>query len=113
MAMAAPNPSKQSFWQHHLQSWQASGLSQAAYCNQHQLKMATFGYWRSKQTRASQSAEVVHPALTLVPVSRSSGCQLSPAVADVLVMHSPGGWRLDIPATLPLPVLSQLLRALS
>ena len=64
--------------------------------------------------RASWPAEEVRPALTLVPVSRSSLRQPpSPAVAEVLVMHSPGGWRLDIPATLPLPVLSQLLRALS
>ncbi len=114
MAMATANPSKQSFWQHHLQSWQTSGISQAAYCNHHQLKIATFGYWRRKLARASWPAEEVRPALTLVPVSRSSLRQPpSPAVAEVLVMHSPGGWRLDIPATLPLPVLSQLLRALS
>ena len=113
MAMVTANPSKQSYWQHHLQSWETSGLSQAAYCNHHQLKIATFGYWRSKLVRAGRSAEEARPALTLVPVSRSSGRQPSPAVADFLVMHSPGGWRLDIPATLPLPVLSQLLRALS
>jgi hypothetical protein len=103
---------KQSFWQHHVQSWQASGLSQAAYCKHHQLKLATFGYWRSKLSREVQPAEEALPALTLVPVSQSSGRQQRLVVSDVLVMHSPGGWRLDIPATLPLPILSQLLRAL-
>lgn len=104
---------KPSFWQHHVQSWQASGLSQAAYCQHHQLKLATFGYWRGKLNQPVRPAESTTPALTLVPVSRPSGRQPSPLVPDVLALHSPGGWRLDIPPSVPLPVLSQLLRALS
>lgn len=35
-------------WKQRIQRWEASGLSQAAFCRNHGLKLATFGYWRKK-----------------------------------------------------------------
>jgi len=35
-------------WQHHIDGWQASGLSAADYCRQHQLTYHCFLYWRRK-----------------------------------------------------------------
>ena len=37
---------KRSFWKHHLEKWQESGLSQQAYCHEHNLKTHQFYYWR-------------------------------------------------------------------
>jgi hypothetical protein len=88
--------SKAQHWNAHLTAWQGSGLSQAAYCVQHGLKPATFGYWRGKQRKdASQP-------LTLVPLNlgtRGAGP----------VLTSPGGWRLELPGNLPAPWLAELL----
>lgn len=41
-------PSKQAFWQNHIEQQQASGLNQQAYCEQHNLKPHQLGYWRRK-----------------------------------------------------------------
>ena len=36
------------FWPIHIEYWQASGQSQAAYCRQHDLCPQKFGYWKRK-----------------------------------------------------------------
>ncbi len=36
------------YWQRHLDRWERSGLSQAAFCRQHGLKAVTFGWWKRK-----------------------------------------------------------------
>lgn len=38
----------QVFWQNHVQQWQNSGLSQAAYCREHQLNQVNFSYHKRK-----------------------------------------------------------------
>ena len=40
--------SKKTFWEHHLDNWQKSGLSQVQYCQQNQLNKHTFAYWKAK-----------------------------------------------------------------
>ena len=100
---------KHADWQHHLQAWETSGLTQNAYCEQHRLKLATFTYWRARLPRTDQSSLSSRPTLTLVPVKRAQAARHE-APARNVVLHSPGGWRLDIPADLPL--LAELLRAL-
>ena len=45
------------FWEHHLERWKQSGLSQLAYCREHHLKPHRFYYWRRRilkpQTKVS------------------------------------------------------------
>ena len=36
------------YWQRHLDLWERSGLSQAAFCRRHGLKAVTFGWWKRK-----------------------------------------------------------------
>ena len=38
------------FWPIHIEHWQASGQSQAAYCRLHDLCPQKFGYWKRKST---------------------------------------------------------------
>lgn len=38
------------FWPIHIEHWQASGQSQAAYCRQHDLCPQKFSYWKRKST---------------------------------------------------------------
>jgi hypothetical protein len=43
---------KSQFWQDHITAWQSSGLSQAAYCKQHEIKFHNFAYWRNRLSLA-------------------------------------------------------------
>ena len=77
------------YWQAHLDAWHQSDLTQAAYCISHALSVKTFYRWRRKE---KESVAADKP-LTLVPVSvRASVAQ------DVVRLHSPGGWRIELPA---------------
>ena len=100
---------KQADWHNHLQAWEASGLTQSAYCEQHRLKLATFTYWRARLSRTGQASPSSRPALTLVPVKRTQAARHE-TPARLVALHSPGGWRLELPAD-PL-LLAELLRAL-
>ena len=40
------------FWQRHLDRWERSGVSQAAFCRRHGLKAVTFGWWKRKLATA-------------------------------------------------------------
>ncbi|WP_025265017.1 IS66 family insertion sequence element accessory protein TnpA [Thalassolituus oleivorans] len=35
-------------WQQHLNLWHASGLSQVAFCQQHNIAVHNFQYWRKR-----------------------------------------------------------------
>ncbi|MEW6679378.1 MAG: IS66 family insertion sequence element accessory protein TnpB [Pseudomonadota bacterium] len=94
-----PTTSKAQHWHAHITAWQASGLSQTAYCAQHGLKPATFAYWRSKQSKAADQP------LTLIPLhlgTRGAGP----------ILTSPNGWRLDLPAWVEPAWVGELLARL-
>ena len=48
------NSSKASIWQQHLIQWQSSGLTQKAYCQEHNLSHRQFLYWRARQKQGQQ-----------------------------------------------------------
>jgi len=39
---------KRRYWRQHLDDWQKSGLTQVAYCRQHELCRHRFQYWKKK-----------------------------------------------------------------
>ena len=46
--MKQASDEKTAYWQQHIHHWQASKLSAAHYCQQHQVSYHCFIYWRSK-----------------------------------------------------------------
>lgn len=88
-------------WQRHIKSWQASDLSQAAYCEQHELIYHQFGYWYRKligaQVRGSGFARVVRH-------SRSGSQGLSVVLPNGIELHGVDADNLT--------VVQQLLRQL-
>ena len=47
--MAALNQaSRKLFWSDHIHAWQSSGLSQSAYCREHDLCAQKLSYWKRK-----------------------------------------------------------------
>lgn len=90
-------PSKADFWREHISAWQASGLSQTAYCRRHELKLNTFAYWRSKQGKSRRKLMPVSIAAPEAPVE----------------LALPGGLHLQLPVSAleqALPVIWRLLR---
>ncbi|WP_339436066.1 hypothetical protein [Pseudomonas sp. EL_65y_Pfl1_R32] len=76
---------RRTFWAEHVQAWRSSGLTQVAYCEQHQLNTKSFGYW-------FRSRELGNETLTLVPIAVHEPAQIS----DLLLRH-PSGWELVLP----------------
>lgn len=91
------------FWRGHLEAWRLSDLTQLAYCASHGLGIKSFSRWRRKQKAASATAKM---SLTLVPVDVGA-----PATGGVVRLHSPGGWRIELPGS-HAPWLADLLRQL-
>ncbi|MEZ8968447.1 hypothetical protein BCT86_14585 [Vibrio breoganii] len=48
----------QQHWQHHIDAWQQTQLSQAQYCRSHQLDQSQFSYWKRKVLGASHTSTV-------------------------------------------------------
>jgi hypothetical protein len=91
------------FWRSHLEGWQQSGLTQVAYCARHGLSIKSLHRWRRKEREATQTVKL---PLTLIPANVSA-----PATIGGVRLHSPGGWRIDLPAG-GTPWLADLLRQL-
>jgi len=66
----------QQYWQSALQKWAASGLSQAEFCRQNNIKLNRFYAWKSKlQVATSTVSSEAQPFIELSPVAttRESG----------------------------------------
>jgi len=86
--------SKAAFWQKHFSDWQQSGVSQKAYCAEHDLKIATFGYWRRRlatpMSKKLIPVTVHHPAETVITLTTGGICMEIPLSAlepVLLLMH--------------------------
>lgn len=69
-------PSKTRYWREHIERWSSSGLSQRAYCEQHDLKPHNLSYWKNKlDTRQTSAAEdgFVPVVLESIPAPLASG----------------------------------------
>jgi hypothetical protein len=91
------------FWQGHLVAWHQSDLTQIAYCAQHGLSLKSFYRWHRKEKEALAAGKA---SLTLVPIS-----VCAPAVGNVIRLHSPSGWRIELPVG-EANLLTNLLRQL-
>lgn len=47
------------FWQHHIDQWSNSGLTQTEYCRQNDLSRDRFTYWKTKFNRKNLPVEFV------------------------------------------------------
>lgn len=90
-------------WQSHLQAWQASGMSQAGYCREHNLSEKGFNYWVKKHRQQN--------SLQLVPLT------IPPAILPTRVITSRElklrigrSACLEIPADFDLAAFEKIIR---
>jgi len=95
----------QQYQHNHIESWQASGLSQAAYCRENKLNSKTLGNWLRIYRTAQMDSQV--PA-AMIPVN------IKPAIssASALYLHVAGGHALQLPTDVSPQWLGELLKCL-
>jgi hypothetical protein len=89
------------FWQHHLQAWQDSGMSQRAYCQKNDLSEYRFSKWKRRLVKDNDVSRFVRvPLPTHLPV---------PIKRGMLHVYAPNGFRIDINEEFDSGLLKKLL----
>lgn len=89
-------------WRPHIEAWECSGLSQAAYCRKHGLVKCRFSYWKKKLSPVDADNE---RRSGFVPV------RLAPTVTAELTLRLPNGVAVEGVCAKNLALARQLLRA--
>jgi hypothetical protein len=92
-------------WQEHIESWQGSGLTQAEYCRQQNINIKTFAARLSEHRYQQKSDQTV-----LIPIVVD---EASNPVPEKIILHCSKGHRLELPGTVSVAWLSDLLRRLA
>ena len=50
---------KRSYWKHHIESWQETGLTQVEYCRRHNLKQHQLVYWKKRFLKSETEVSFV------------------------------------------------------
>ena len=107
--MATPN--RQRFWQRHIKQWQSSGLNQAQYCKQHNLKESALSYHKCRQQLSN------HDICAISPVKKIGFIQLpAPELLPLpapLTLHFQGDLSLSGITSSNVSLVKQLAEALS
>ena len=94
---------KRQYWEKHVESWRACGLTQAQYCRRHNLKVHCLVYWRKKFVRQDR------PPVSFVQIKLPEKFQL-PRPAPIKI--SVGSFRIEVERGFDPDTLKQLLHTL-
>jgi hypothetical protein len=101
---------KQQYWEGKIAAWLASGLTQRAFCEREHLKRPTFDYWRRRikpEPTPATAPRAAKERLTLVPVA------VQRRGDEAIVLKSPGGWQITLPASIDAALLAAVLAHLA
>lgn len=87
----------------HIEAWQTSGMSQAAYCRKYGLNTKTFSDWVCKH----RAGQVIRPPV-LVPVT----IKPMPMPVNTIRLRGCGDHVLELPSTVSPHWLGELLKCL-
>jgi hypothetical protein len=101
---------KDAIMKSHISRWESSGLTQIAYCNQHDIKPHVFSYYKGKLSRGGRDSEQL--SSRLVPVELlSSNAPLTKQAADsdqIKISHN-NGFSIEVKICSELSLLKPLL----
>jgi len=92
----------------HLSQWKKSGLTQIAYCNEHDIKPHIFSYYKGKLNRADSSQH----SNSLIPVdliSNNSAVLSSAIDPETIKLSHRNGFSLEVKVSTELSSLKPLL----
>jgi hypothetical protein len=92
-------------WLAHVEQWQQSGMSKAAYCTVHGLNFSSFRYWLRKSRSAPVDASALPPVIVPLPFT------LAPKAPSIGLLVA-NRYALDIPSDFDEFTLARLLSVL-
>lgn len=57
--MNKKNTELRNYWENHIHQWLQSGKSQTEYCNEHNLAIKSFGYWKLKIIKSKNNNQLI------------------------------------------------------
>ena len=78
-------PNSKQFWEDHVNHWNKTSLSQASYCQEHELSIKRFGYWKRKllgATKLMASSKKVGGFIQ-IPSKHYSPTRMPPLVVEL------------------------------
>lgn len=78
-------------WLQRIKSWQDSGLSQAAWCRQNDVKASRFGYWKKKLCIGDMPVSPSKTISAFVPVSLTQNQDRNHEEFSPLTVSLPNG----------------------
>jgi hypothetical protein len=103
-----PLTNKAMHWQHHINQWQSCRLTQSSYCEQHNLSLTTFGYWRTRLKKLSASHTSKAPkSIDFVPVTLSL-----PPPSTSLTLQTKQGLHIELCTGFDPALLKEVLQVL-
>lgn len=84
---------KADFWKGHLEAWDLGGLTQVTYCREHDLSLASFGYWR-RRLRASTPVTPSRSALVPIVIDEIT------MPTEVIEVRLPNGLQAQLPVAM-------------
>jgi hypothetical protein len=101
----------------HISQWKSSGLTQIAYCNQHDIKPHIFSYYKGKLSQASSDSERLSSSLVPVELLSSNASLTKKAMgSDLITISHSNGFSIEIERSselLSLKPLLDLLRSIA
>jgi len=99
---------KRETWLSHIKAWKRSGKSQKRYCEENNISLVQFGYWRKKTLISNKAAETVSKTklldITNVPTP------FKPSTSSIIIKNA--DIEIKVPSTLPLNQLLPILKLL-
>ena len=97
---------KRSHWKQHLERWRCSGMTQKAYCQQHELSSHRFTYWKKRFAQTQTG-------ITFVPVKIRRCLALPPErQASCLRVIVDSDLQIEIGSDFDAPLLRRLITTL-
>lgn len=99
------NQKRAQFWQHHIEEWSKSGLSQNTYCRKNGLKSNRLTYWKNKFKR--QNLPIEFAQVSPVPIA-----ELLNSRKERLLLNIDSGFQIEIPDGFSQTTLAQVLQVI-
>ena len=89
---------KRAYWKRQIESWRSSGMTQVAFCREHELKVHQFTYWKKRIVQTEAEGKFVSLNLSSFTNKQppQPGCPLRVVVSNGLKVEVEAGFDPDL-----------------
>ena len=93
----------------HISRWESSGLTQIAYCNQHDIKPHIFSYYKGKLSQGGRDSERLSSGLVPVELLPSNASLKQATGSNLIKISHSNGFSIEVKSSSELSSLKPLL----